>query len=306
MHFLMYLLAVTLQAPDSGAFVITLGKDTIGMERYTRTADRLVDDMVMRDRAPVISRHFVATLGADGLISHIELDNKPVVASAVSPIHAVGRYTKDEAFVDLTRNGQTTTAHVATPDGRGALPFINFCYALYDQTGLRARMLGGSPVKVAVLGFGGAHIAVDYGRPAMRGRKIFGDIVPWNKVWRTGGNFATRFTTSADLVVGGTTIPKGAYTLWTLPASTGWKLILNKQTKAPCEGEACTLPTRAPLWGTDYAADSDFVRVDAKTESLPRPVEQLAIAVLPQGNGGVIRIDWETTRVSIPFTRKQP
>src|SRR5213592_1294258 len=89
MHCLMYLLAVTLQAPDSGAFVITLGKDTIGMERYTRTADRLVDDMVMRDRAPVISRHFVATLGTDGLISHIELDNKPVVASAVSPIHAV-------------------------------------------------------------------------------------------------------------------------------------------------------------------------------------------------------------------------
>ena len=157
MHFLMYLLAVTLQAPDSGAFVITLGKDTIGMERYTRTADRLVDDMVMRDRAPVISRHFVATLGADGLISHIELDNKPVVASDVSPIHAVGRYTNDEAFVDLTRNGQTTTAHVATPDGRGALPFINFCYALYDQTGRRARMLGGSLVKVAVLGFGGTN-----------------------------------------------------------------------------------------------------------------------------------------------------
>src|SRR3989449_340494 len=157
MHFLMYLLAVALQAPDSGAFVITLGEDTIGMERYTRTADRLVDDMVMRDRAPVISRHFVATLGADGLISHIELDNKPVVASAVSPTHAVGRYTKDEALVDLTRNSQTTTAHVATPDGRGALPFINFCYALYDQTGLRARALGGSPVKVAVLGFGGTN-----------------------------------------------------------------------------------------------------------------------------------------------------
>src|SRR5207253_2602463 len=71
--------------------------------------------------------------------------------------HAVGRYTKDEAFVDLTRNGQTTTAHVATPDGRGVLPFINFCYALYDQTGLRARALGGSPVKVAVLGFGGTN-----------------------------------------------------------------------------------------------------------------------------------------------------
>src|SRR5207247_751332 len=155
MHFLMYLLVVALQAADSGAFVITLGKDTIGMERYTRTADRLVDDMVMRDRAPVSSRHSVGTPGADGLIRHIELETRSVVGAAVSPIHAVGRYTKDEVFVDLTRNGQTTTAHVATPDGRGALPFINVCYALYDQTGLRARMLGGSPVKVAVLGFGG-------------------------------------------------------------------------------------------------------------------------------------------------------
>src|SRR6266513_761809 len=259
MHFLMYLLAVTLQAPDSGAFAITLGKDTIGMERYTRTADRLVDDMVMRDRAPVISRHFVATLGADG-----RLTTQKVVVTRVPTLDL-------DAFAAAF--GDRPLGQLSPPDS----------------------------VRVDVAG---AHIAVDYGRPAMRGRKIFGDIVPWNTVWRTGGNFATRFTTSADLVMGGTTILKGAYTLWTLPASTGWKLILNKQTKAPCEGEACTLPTRAPLWGTDYAADSDFVRVDANTESLPRPVEQLTIAVLPQGNGGVIRIDWETTRVSIPFTRK--
>src|SRR5438445_758738 len=259
MHFLMYLLAVALQAPDSGAFVITLGKDTIGMERYTRTADRLVDDMVMRDRAPVISRHFVATLGADG-----RLTTQKVVVTRVPTLDL-------DAFAAAF--GDRPLGQLSPPDS----------------------------VRVDVAG---AHIAVDYGRPAMRGRKIFGDIVPWNTVWRTGGNFATRFTTSADLVMGGTTILKGAYTLWTLPASTGWKLILNKQTKAPCGGEACTLPTRAPLWGTDYAADSDFVRVDANTEALPRPVEQLTIAVLPQGNGGVIRIDWETTRVSIPFTRK--
>src|SRR5712692_8277230 len=335
MHFLMYLLAVTLQAPDSGAFVITLGRDTIGMERYTRTADRLADDMVMRDRAPVISRHFVATLGADGLISHIELDNKPVVASDVSPIHAVGRYTNDEAFVDLTRNGQTTTAHVATPDGRGALPFINFCYALYDQTGRRARMLGGSLVKVAVLGFGGTNtfdLTVTFPARDSMGVAFEGDAPTLFKVDAAGRILGVdgRLTTQKVVVTRVPTLDVdafatvfgnrplgqlsppdsvrvdvgGAHTLWTFPALTGWKLILNKQTKAPCEGEACTLPTRAPLWGTDYAADSDFARVDAKTESLPRPVEQLTIAVLPQGNGGVIRIDWETTRVSIPFTRK--
>src|SRR2546428_2718872 len=148
------------------------------MERYTRTADRLVDDMVMRDRAPVIFRHLVATLGADGLISHIELDNKPVVASDVSPMHAVGRFTNDEAFIDLTRNGQTTTAHVATPDGRGAVPFINFCYALYDQTGQRARTLGGSPVKVAVLRLGGTspvHLTGDFPAPALMAVSIHGD-----------------------------------------------------------------------------------------------------------------------------------
>src|SRR2546422_2146193 len=256
MHFLMYLLAVALQAPDSGAFVITLGKDTIGMERYTRTADRLVDDMVMRDRAPVISRHFVATLGADGLISHIELDNKPVVASAVFRVDAAGHI--------LGADGRLTTQKVVVT--RVPTLDLDAFAAAFGN-----RPLGQlSPPDSVRVDVAGAHIAVDYGRPAMRGRKIFGDIVPWNTVWRTGGNFATRFTTSADLVMGGTTILKGAYTLWTLPASTGWKLILNKQTKAPCEGEACTLPTRAPLWGTDYAADSDFVRVDANTESLPR------------------------------------
>src|SRR2546427_12297589 len=86
---------------------------------------------------PIFSRHFVPTLGADGQISHIGLDNKPVVASAVSPIHAVGRYTKDDAFVDLTRHGQTTTARVPTPDRRGALPCANLCHGLCDQSALR-------------------------------------------------------------------------------------------------------------------------------------------------------------------------
>ena len=61
------------------------------------------------------------------------------------------------------------------------------------------------------------------------------------------------------------------------------------------------------MWGTDYAADSDLIRVDVKTESLPQPVEQFTIAVVPEGAGagGVVRMDWETTRISIPFERKR-
>src|SRR6267154_4575230 len=85
--------ALAAQAPDTVALVITLGQDTIGVERYTRTADRLVDDMVMRDRTPAIVRHLVADLGPDGMISRIEVDNKPVIASDVSPIHIVARFT---------------------------------------------------------------------------------------------------------------------------------------------------------------------------------------------------------------------
>jgi DUF2911 family protein len=99
----------------------------------------------------------------------------------------------------------------------------------------------------------GAEVWVDYGRPQKRGREIFGNVVAWNNVWRTGANSATQFNTSADLVIGGATVPAGKYTLWTLPTPTGWKLIINKQT-----GQ----------WGTEYHAEQDLVRVDTKVETL--------------------------------------
>lgn len=153
---------------------------------------------------------------------------------------------------------------------------------------------------------GGAEIAIAYSRPAMRGRKIFGGLVPWNQVWRTGANAATRFTTSAELVMGGTTIPRGSYSLWTLPTPTGWKLILNRQTRAACTGEECASPTRAFLWGTDYSADSDFARLDMRVEPLAEPVERFTIAVVPQGaDGGLLTLAWERTRASIPFVTKR-
>jgi hypothetical protein len=161
-----------------------------------------------------------------------------------------------------------------------------------------------SPTHSVQAKIAGAQITIVYSRPAMRGRQIFGGLVPWNAVWRTGANAATQFTTSADLMMGGQTIPHGSYTLWTLPSPAGWKLILNKQTKRPCREAACALTTQPPLWGTDYSADSDLVRVDLAVERLPRPVEQFAIAVAPEGAGGLLTLEWETTRASLPFARK--
>jgi len=134
---------------------------------------------------------------------------------------------------------------------------------------------------------GNAHLVIDYGRPRKRGREIFGGVVPWGEVWRTGANAATGFTTDADLKVGGTIIPKGSYTLWSLPSENGAKLIVNSQT-----GQ----------WGTDYHADKDFARVDLAAEALPQPVETFTIAIDPAAGGGVLRLEWDRTRYSLPFT----
>ena len=135
---------------------------------------------------------------------------------------------------------------------------------------------------------GSAHLLVDYGRPHKRGREIFGVVVPWDQVWRTGANAATGFTTDADLKVGGTTIPKGSYTLWSVPSKNGAKLIINSET-----GQ----------WGTAYDAAKDFAKVDLATESLPQPVETFTIAIDPQGSrGGVLKLQWDRTQYTLPFT----
>ena len=136
---------------------------------------------------------------------------------------------------------------------------------------------------------GTANIEIDYSRPMKRGRKIFGNIVPLDSVWRTGANAATQFTTSADLVFGNTLVPAGKYTLWSLPTATGSKLIINSQT-----GQ----------WGTDYDATKDFARLDLTQTPLTTPLEAFTFAVVPQGNTGVLKFSWDDREYSIPFRVK--
>jgi hypothetical protein len=224
----------------------------------------------------------------------------------------------DSASVGFT---DETTATAFRLDGAGRILAVDGRATSEKLTTIRVATLDLEALKTAFAGrplgrlsppdsvrttIGGASIAVDYSRPSVRGRKIFGDaVVPWNQVWRAGANAATRFTTSADLVLSGTTVPAGTYTLFTLPSPSGWKLILSKQTKAPCKTTAeCADPRRAPLWGTDYNADSDLVRVDMQVAPLPQPVEQLRIAIEPQGAGGVLTLEWETTRAWVAFAKK--
>lgn len=134
----------------------------------------------------------------------------------------------------------------------------------------------------------GKKISVNYGRPSMRGRHIMGELVPYNKVWRTGANAATSFVTEGDLDLDGLKLPRGSYTLYTLPSEQQWKLIISKQT-----GQ----------WGTVYDSTMDFARLPLKRQDLKNPVEKFTISFRKEGaNGGALILEWEKTMLSIPFT----
>jgi len=159
-------------------------------------------------------------------------------------------------------------------------------FAARDAAGKALGQL--SPRDTVRATIGNAHLAVDYGRPHKRGREIFGTVVPWNQVWRTGANAATGFTTDADIKVGATTIPKGSYTIWTLPSPSGAKLIVNSQT-----GQ----------WGTEYDSTKDLARLDLTAGPLAQPVEVFTIGIDSQGDrAGVLKLQWDRTQYSLPFS----
>jgi hypothetical protein len=147
------------------------------------------------------------------------------------------------------------------------------------------------PAKAACKFADGKTIAVAYSSPRMRGRKIFGDLVPFGEVWRTGADNATSLVTNTDLIVGGKNVPKGSYTLFTFPTQSKWTLIISKQT-----GE----------FGIPYPGEkSDFVRMEMELSKLPSPLENFTISFDQTGASCTMKLDWETTRASIDMKRKE-
>jgi hypothetical protein len=121
-----------------------------------------------------------------------------------------------------------------------------------------------SPPASASAVIDGDHISIDYYAPSMHGRKVMGGLVPFDQVWCTGANWATKITTEADLDINGLKVPKGSYSIWTLPSDKQWMLIINKQT-----GQ----------FHLDYDQSQDFARVKMNVKTLPSPVETLKIEV---------------------------
>jgi tetratricopeptide (TPR) repeat protein len=144
-----------------------------------------------------------------------------------------------------------------------------------------------SPATTIKQDFALSNVELSYSRPAIKGRKIFGDLVPFGKVWRTGANGATTITFGEDVSIGGTNVPAGKYGLLSIPGEKEWTIIISKQTDV-------TNPS-------NYKESDDVVRLKAKPGKLPYPVESFMIGfdnIKPASMDVVIL--WDKTVVSFP------
>ncbi|MBD0353024.1 MAG: DUF2911 domain-containing protein, partial [Flavisolibacter sp.] len=162
------------------------------------------------------------------------------------------------------------------------------CAAILTQA-QELRIPQPSPTQTIKQNFALGSIELSYSRPSMRNRKIFGDLVPYGQVWRTGANNATTLTFSDDVTIGGKNVPAGKYGLLTIPARDNWTVILTKQ-----------LDVTSPA---AYKQENDVVRVQAKPEPLPFAVETFTMQF---GNIKPSSLDlqmvWENVAVRLPIT----
>lgn len=142
-----------------------------------------------------------------------------------------------------------------------------------------AQQPAASPRAKATGKAGSATITIDYGQPSVKGRKIFGDLVPYAKVWRTGANEATVFETDSDIKVEGKALAKGKYGLFTIPGDKEWVIIFNKTWNQ---------------WGSfRYKQEEDVLRVTVPAKSAPSMTEAMTFKV----EGGKVIFMWENTQV---------
>jgi Protein of unknown function (DUF2911) len=134
---------------------------------------------------------------------------------------------------------------------------------------------------------GSAMFIVEYGRPLLRGRVLLGDVIPYDRVWRTGANAATQFTTSAPIKLAGMQVPAGTYTLFTAPHTNGVDLIVNK---------------RSGEWGTEYQGSLDLGSARMISDAAPTPVEEFTISIIPgDGRHGKLVLEWGSFRWIAPI-----
>ena len=161
-------------------------------------------------------------------------------------------------------------------------------FALLVGAGLLFAQGYNSPAANTAVTVDGKAIRIDYHAPSMHGRKIFGGLEAYGRVWRAGANQATAFHTDSELDLGGLKVPKGDYTLFVYLDPKQWKLVINKQT-----GQ----------WGLTYNESQDLGRVAMSMSTPPAPVETWKISLSAAGpHSGKLRMEWENSIAEVPFT----
>ncbi len=359
------------QGPASGAYVATLGRDTVAVESFARMGDRIVGKSAVAYPRAML-RTYTITFGPGGAVSQFEFNSG--VPGAPATMHARWEYRGDSTFITFTRD--TTTRQLAVATGTAhPMPFFEDLFGPWDLI-LQSALSGGadsgsfttlngrtplaftarregahgvaftwtewgtgyarfdpdgtlqeidltattskylvhrvsevnvegtaaawakrpqpgllSPRDTARIALGDAHVMIDYSRPSLRGRVMFGKLLPWGKIWRLGANAATQLITDKDLVIGRDTIPAGTYSLWSVLTPTTWELIVNKQ-----HGQ----------WGTEYHADSDLVHIPLTVSRPSTPLEQFTITLEPKGaDSGTMRFAWEGRAGTVEFRVKE-
>ncbi len=153
--------------------------------------------------------------------------------------------------------------------------------AMFSLGNLSAQEKRASPPATMEVKVGEATVTINYSQPSVKGRKIYGDLVPYGKVWRTGANEATTFSTDKDLMVNGKKLPAGTYALFTIPGEKEWTVIFNKVAKQ---------------WGAyKYDEKEDVLRITAK----PVKTEMTEKMTFKAGKNGMLYLDWAETRIPI-------
>jgi Protein of unknown function (DUF2911) len=150
-----------------------------------------------------------------------------------------------------------------------------------------------SPETTVSLKKDGLEIEVKYSQPSKKGREVFGTLVPFGKVWRTGANEATTFETNQDLKIGGTVLPKGEYTLWTIPEADHWTVIFNKGQYG---------------WGVKISdglasrdASLDVAQIQVPVQALTESIEKFTISLDAAAAPASMSLAWDKTKVTVPL-----
>ncbi len=148
-----------------------------------------------------------------------------------------------------------------------------------------------SPEEIASYQKSNYDLEVFYNRPYKKGREIFGSLVRFNSVWRTGANEATTFETQSDLTIEGKSLKAGKYTLWTVPGPDSWKVIFNDK----------QYPWGVTSNGPSREQEYDALVVEVPVETIEETIEQFTIDFEEDSNSVLLTLAWDQTKISVPI-----